>query len=92
MPDTHLGFLRESFGLNITLDDEIYKQLLHFVELRNSAVHDQGILGFSLDDSGKINFTQKHVLGIPLSLRKKFLKMQQRCTSVFVILWREPCS
>jgi hypothetical protein len=54
-----LQFLRDAFGLDFDLDGEAEELLNHYSDLRNSAVHDQGILEFRLDDSGKVSSRQR---------------------------------
>jgi hypothetical protein len=54
-----LNFLRDRFGLNITLPVDVVDALEHYPSIRNTAVHDQGLYEFGLDDDGTISFRQK---------------------------------
>lgn len=54
-----IDFLRESFGLAITLDAETSNALAHYSTVRNTAVHDQGVFELRLDDSGHVQSRQK---------------------------------
>lgn len=49
-----LGFLRERFGMPVNVADSDLERLVRFTELRNSAVHDQGILELKLNRRGAI--------------------------------------
>jgi len=49
-----IDFLRERFGLHISLDAEIIELLGHFATVRNVLVHDQSIFDVLLNDNGKI--------------------------------------
>lgn len=52
-----LSFLHDTFGLPIVLNDKTVGALDYFSNLRNTAVHDQGFLALTLDDSGCIKNT-----------------------------------
>jgi hypothetical protein len=52
-----LRFLHDTFGLPIVLNDKTVGALDYFANLRNTAVHDQGFLALTLDDSGCIRST-----------------------------------
>jgi hypothetical protein len=54
-----LQFLRDTFGLEIDIKSDTAERLVHFSNLRNTAVHDQGIFEFFLDDSGRVATRQK---------------------------------
>lgn len=47
-------YLRETFGLKTDLDEETNRALRHFPNLRNAAVHDQGIFELLLDEAGSV--------------------------------------
>lgn len=54
-----LQFLGEAFGLRIVLDDTSKQALDHYSGVRNSAVHDQGILELRLEENGRVSHRQK---------------------------------
>jgi hypothetical protein len=60
-----LRFLRETFGLSISLSEAICEALDKFTELRNSVVHDQGFFALSIDDSGCITHTMRGSRSFP---------------------------
>jgi len=49
-----LAWLRKRFGLTITISQQTQAELLHYTDVRNTVVHDQGYFDFSIDDSGHI--------------------------------------
>jgi hypothetical protein len=54
-----IQFLRETYGLNIEIDEETSEALIHYPTVRNVAVHDQGIYRLFLDEHGKVASEQK---------------------------------
>lgn len=53
-----LDFLRERFGLHISLDAETLELLNHFATVRNVLVHDQSVFDVLLDEDGTIRVKQ----------------------------------
>ncbi|MFP5277242.1 MAG: hypothetical protein ACLGPM_09000 [Acidobacteriota bacterium] len=49
-----LQFFRGRFGMPVTISESDMEKLVHFTNIRNSAVHDQGILELKLSQSGAI--------------------------------------
>lgn len=66
-----LQFLREAFGLRVDLSNEAENLLAHYADIRNSAVHDQGVFMLSLDESWKIRFLQKTCSRHPTNLSQR---------------------
>ncbi len=66
-----LGFLRETFGLQLALDEDTTKCLVHYPTLRNTAVHDQGIFELGLDDTGVLVARQKACPRHPTAVGEK---------------------
>ena len=56
---SRIQFLRDCFGLDIKLTAEVVAALEHFPSIRNSAVHDQGVFQFAVDDAGRLTCRQK---------------------------------
>lgn len=54
-----IQFLRETYGLNIDINEETFEALTHYPTVRNVAVHDQGIFKLFLDEQGKVVSQQK---------------------------------
>ncbi len=54
-----IEFLRTTFGLEVTLDDETVRALDHYPSARNTAVHDQGVFEILLDEKGQLISRQK---------------------------------
>lgn len=52
-------YLRETFGLTLLLSDALEAALAHFPSVRNTAVHDQGVFEFALDEQGHVMAKQK---------------------------------
>ena len=60
-----IQFLRNSFGLEITLSAETADGLAHFSSVRDSAAHDRGIFPFQLDDRGNVVSRKKVSRKVP---------------------------
>jgi hypothetical protein len=54
-----IDFLREAFGLDISLSVEAIGALEHYSSIRNIAVHDQGFIQLQLDESGEVAVSRK---------------------------------
>lgn len=54
-----IQFLRETYGLDIDIDEETSEALTHYPTVRNVVVHDQGIFKLFLDERGNVATQQK---------------------------------
>lgn len=54
-----IEYLRETFGLTISLNDTVVQQLEHYSTLRNVVVHDQGIWDSYLDVNDRLQVRAK---------------------------------
>jgi hypothetical protein len=57
--EDRIQFLRDAFGLRVDLERRTQELLDHYTDIRNSAIHDQGIFELALDDSGNVKSKQK---------------------------------
>ena len=51
-------YLKEHFGLHVELDEDLIKDLDHYLGLRNVLVHDQSVFDIGLDEEGKLTEQQ----------------------------------
>ena len=54
-----IEFLRDTFGLEISISLDAVEVLNHYPSVRNTAVHDQGIFELRLDETGQVVSRQK---------------------------------
>jgi hypothetical protein len=54
-----LQYLKEKFGLDVVPTGTLMESLDHFSSIRNTLVHDQGVLDLSLDDDGRLVAAQR---------------------------------
>lgn len=82
-----IQFLRDAFGLKVDLEKKTEELLAHYTDIRNTAIHDQGIFELALDDSGNVKSKQKTCAFHPTQLTDDdpidaFRAYQKICSAV----------
>jgi len=75
-------FLREAFGLRVSLEPETLTALGHYPSIRNAAVHDQGIFELMLDNNGKVVSRQKTCPRHPTPVTADDVERSMECYTV----------
>ncbi len=84
-----LDYLNEKFGLEIKLDKDTKKALIHYPSIRNTAVHDQGVFALSLNDKGELTSSQKTCIKHPTRVSAEDVSSAVKCYGAVVKLVAE---